>query len=218
MVVFFHLAKMSDVYKIQLKTSSILDVPINNYVKNFTFVVNGREFETSQLLSDLLSKKICQIHLIDPTFDRFTINTKNEGDFSKFLEFGKFQNNEINETEILFFDEIIQQLGSDHFEIIESNPENIKDTKESILSRVKKYSKGGILSRKKYEEEIDEISSKFFELVDENQEELISVGDEILKEIICNSKLLLKTEDQLLKFINSIYCQDEKFSDLRKCE
>lgn len=66
---------MSEKNQIQLEYSSILNVPIQNYAKDFTFIVNGEEFRTSSLISDLLSTKISQIHTINPTINTFTINT-----------------------------------------------------------------------------------------------------------------------------------------------
>ena len=49
----------------QLKTSSIEEVPLQSYNKEFTFIVNGEEFYTSKVESDLLSAKINKIHLND---------------------------------------------------------------------------------------------------------------------------------------------------------
>lgn len=48
--------------KIQLKTTSILNVSLQSYEKDFSFLVNGEEFKTSRIISDLLSPKICQLH------------------------------------------------------------------------------------------------------------------------------------------------------------
>lgn len=39
----------------QLKASSICDVPFQSHTNDFTFIVNGKEFQTSKLQSDLLS-------------------------------------------------------------------------------------------------------------------------------------------------------------------
>lgn len=54
---------MIDKNQIQLKYSSIASVPIQTYKQDFTFVVNGEEFVTSRLISDLLSPKISNMHL-----------------------------------------------------------------------------------------------------------------------------------------------------------
>ena len=72
----------SFINRLQLKTSSILNVPLQSYFDDFSFIVNGKEYKTSRLISDLLSPKICEIHANDPTFDIFTIKTQQKGDFS----------------------------------------------------------------------------------------------------------------------------------------
>ena len=66
---------MSQGNQIQLKPLSILQVPLYSYQKDFTFIVNGEEFKTSRIFSDLISSKISQMHSNDPTFDTFYINT-----------------------------------------------------------------------------------------------------------------------------------------------
>ena len=68
---------------IQLKISSILNVPLCAY-NEFSFIVNEKVYKTTQIISDLLSPKICQIHKSDPTANSFIIDTENKGDFSKF--------------------------------------------------------------------------------------------------------------------------------------
>lgn len=65
--------------QIQLKTSSIMKVPLRTYNEDFKFIVNGEEIKTSRIISDLLSPKISQIHFVDSAIDTFTINTTNKG-------------------------------------------------------------------------------------------------------------------------------------------
>ena len=76
---------------IQLDYASVLQVPLQNYREDFTFIVNVEEFPTTQLISDLLSPKIGQIHSIDPTFSKFAIETQNKGNFSHILQLINFQ-------------------------------------------------------------------------------------------------------------------------------
>ena len=94
---------MSYINKIQLKTSSILSVPLQNFTEEFTFVVNGKEFKMNRLISDLLSPKICKIHMNDPTFNKFSINTQHSGDFSRFLQLINFNEIKIQDDEVDFF-------------------------------------------------------------------------------------------------------------------
>lgn len=42
----------------QLLTSSILNIPLQDYEKKFTFIVNGQKFKTSIFIAELLSPVI----------------------------------------------------------------------------------------------------------------------------------------------------------------
>lgn len=94
---------MSQINKVLLKPSSISAVPLQTYDKDFSFVVNGKEFKTSRLLSDLLSPIICKIQLNDPTIDTFIINTNQNGDFSHFLQLTNFEPTTLIESINPFF-------------------------------------------------------------------------------------------------------------------
>lgn len=104
---------MSEASQIQLQTSNILNVPLQIYEKDFTFIVNNEKFNTSRIISDLLSPKISSIHQLNPTLSSFTITTNSKGDFSHILELATFSKREIAENEIGFFSEVIEQLGNE---------------------------------------------------------------------------------------------------------
>lgn len=159
---------------IQLKIASILEVPIDSYAEEFTFVVNGQEFRTSRLLSDLLSSKICRIHIVDPTFDRMVINTKSKGDFSIFLNLSKFNEEKVEERSILFYREIIENLGIEHFSI--SLIDAFEEENESIFTRIVRHRNEGLFGIERYNKEVKEISTKFFEYSENDQKGLKSVG------------------------------------------
>ena len=202
---------MSNTRRVQLQTTSILRVPIHNY-DQFTFIVNGERFITTGLKAELLSNKICQIHQIDPTINEYTINTQHRGQFSTFLNFTNFQENEIPENELPFIIEIISELGNESYNINIAN-EHTTITNDNIFTNLyeyKKYEK--ILNTKG--KLIDYISSHFYELVEEQKEEMEKLKYEELEEIIRNQQLQIKDEDQLLKFINSIYQTDRQNSEL----
>ena len=61
---------------IKLLTDSILQAPLLNYERNFTFIVNEEQFETNKIIADLISPNISKLHLIDPTINEFTITTQ----------------------------------------------------------------------------------------------------------------------------------------------
>ena len=121
---------------IQLKIASILDVPINSYEEDFTFVINGQEFRTSRLFSEILSSKICRIHLVDPTIDKYTINTNHQGQFQRIFDLINFQQNNIPDQEILFFIDVIEQIGNDSIHFI-SNVESSEIANDNIFKTFK---------------------------------------------------------------------------------
>ena len=112
----------------KLKTKSIINVPLCQCDDDFYFIVNGKEFKTNRIISDLLSPKICQIHRIDPTINSFTITTQQDGDFSNILKLVDFENHEIADNEFYFISEVIEALENEfiivdmkHQEMTENN-------------------------------------------------------------------------------------------------
>lgn len=153
---------MSETSQIQLQTSNILNVPLQIYEKDFTFIVNGEQFSTSQIISDLLSPKISSIHQLDPTLSSFTITTNSKGNFSHILELATFSKREIAENEIDFFSEVIEQLGNEDIFIEKKSEENINITEENVISLLQRHLKSSIFYKKEIKNEIDFISSHFF--------------------------------------------------------
>lgn len=109
---------MSDNYQMQLKPTSIINVPLQSYPNDFTFIVNGELIKTNRIISDLLSPKISQIHYVDSTCDSFTINTTNKGDFSQILNLVNFEMHEIPSSELPFITEVLKFLGNDLIDIL----------------------------------------------------------------------------------------------------
>ena len=144
----------SFINRLQLKTSSILNVPLQSYFDDFSFIVNGKEYKTSRLISDLLSPKICEIHANDPTFDIFTIKTQQKGDFSHILNLTKFNQIEIPENEYSFFSEVIEILGNESIEIIEES-ENTDITIDNVISRIQNHEKYSKIKSKRLFEDIE---------------------------------------------------------------
>ncbi|KAK8844509.1 hypothetical protein M9Y10_024374 [Tritrichomonas musculus] len=199
--------------KIQLNTSCILNLPFQNYDKDFTFIVNGKEFKASSVFSDILSPKISQIHKNDPTFDRYTINTTNRGDFSIFFKLMNFNENPISKSEIPFIIEVIENLCNNSISLqIEDEPTNLSIN--NVLTNIQEHLKYPLFYTQKVQQEIDFISSHFYELIENQKEEIKKLDVYTLKRILENDHLQLNDEDQLLKFINSIYANDNKYSFL----
>lgn len=198
---------MSDESNIKLKKSSVINAPFNMYEKNFTFIVNGQEYKTSRFIADLLSPKISELHSIDPTSDNFIISTQESGDFSIFLNLINFHQNNILESDLPFISEVIKILNTNTIEVY--IPENHYTlTIDNVFEKLENHEKNEKFFSKEIEAEIEFITSHFFEIDEEDDnkiEQLSNIKLTTLNSILNSEKLLLKTEDQLLKIINSIY-------------
>ena len=206
---------MSHPCKILLKPSCILTVQLQNYGDDFFFIVNGEEFKTSRLIADLLSPVICNMHSTDPTINIFTIKTSQSGDFSHILDLFNSQQNLIPESELPFINEVIEILCNESIEY-ENQNKTTMITKENVFSFIKQHEKFPLLYKNRYLTEIDFISSHFSELCEtqEGEKELKSLSIDTLMSIFSNNQLRLKTEDQLLNFLNQLCLNDVKYSIL----
>ena len=204
---------MSLTKKIQLKATSILNVPLQLYEEDFSFVVNGEEFKTSRIISDLLSPKICQLRMNDPTLNMYVINTSEQGNFSNVLKLVNFDQNDIPENEIPFILEVMEILNNKSIEF-QDQENSVKITTDNVFSLILRHEKYPHFYSKSLQNEIEFVSSNFNEICDEKTEDLTKIKFDTLFSIINNSKLKLESEDQLLKFINKLYCRDVKYSIL----
>lgn len=204
---------MGDKNEIQISTTCILNIPFQTYGEDFVFIVNGKEFRTSRVISELLSPKICHLHLSDPTINYFTINTNHSGDFSHFLNLFNFKPITISESEMPFIAEVTEILCNES--ILHSNSNNIKLTINNVISQIKLHDKFGIFYSSQLQEDIDFISKHFNEIiVKEKKEEFLNISTEIFAKILANEKFQIESEDQLLRFLNHLYKSDSKYAPL----
>lgn len=204
---------MSNENQIHLKTSSISNVHFQSYTNDFTFFVNGEEFKTSRIVSDLLSPIISNEHLNDPTFSNFTINTKSKGDFHNVLKLLTFEYHNISDNELPFIFEVFKILHNDFIEFV-CKEEFTEIKTSSVFSRFKKHLKNPKFYQKILLSEIDFISSHFTELSESHFDDFASLDLDTLLSILDNPKLQTNDEDQLLKFVNKLYSNDSTFSIL----
>ena len=204
---------MSETIKMQLKQSYIMHIPIQNYGNDFTFMVNEKKFKTNRLTSDLLSPKIAKMHLIDPTFEFFTIKTKNHGDFAHILNLINFEQNDIPENELPFIAEVIEILELDSFEFT-PKMEGRKITIDKVFNEIQNLEKNSEFSSQNFEEKIDFISFNFYILCEEYEEYFANLKISTFYKILSNDQLRLENEDQLLNFINKLYSKNSMYSIL----
>lgn len=192
--------------KIQIKPSCILNVPLKMYSDDFSFIVNGKEFKTSRIISDLLSPRICQIHTNDPTVDRYEINTQHSGDFSHILDLFNFKQNNLPESELPFILEVIENLDNEFIEYDEVKQEDLSI--DNVLERLKKHEKYKKIYSNVFSSEIEFIASHFSEICTGHEEELLKLSIESVEEIVKSKNLQIETEDELVRFLNVLYNKD----------
>lgn len=202
---------MCEINKIKLQPTTILNVPLQTYNQTFTFVVNGKEFKTNRLISDLLSPIISQIHLNDPTFDTFTINTRYNGKFHHIFSLLDFKETIFPLKEIPFISEVIRALGNEHIEISSTIEEISADNVFYLIEQHEKYDQ---FYSKSLSNEIDFISKNFSQFCENSIEAFKKLNVETILAIISNKNLQLADEDQLINFINNLYSIDSKYSPL----
>lgn len=138
----------------KLKTDSVLQVPFQNYEKDFTFIVNSKRFNTSSFVADILSPTISKIHFNDPTMKEFSINTDIQGDFNHILNLLNFDSQEISEEEIPFIIEMIEFLGIEKVDLnIESDNEEL--TVDNIFQHIKKHQQHPQIYSSQLEKDVD---------------------------------------------------------------
>lgn len=214
---------MSKSIQAHLKQSSILNVPFQKYEKDFTFVVNGEEFKTNRFISDLLSPVLCRIHSVDPTVDKFTINTQRTGDFSLLLKLTSFEPSDIFEKEIPFLSEVIEKLGNGTIEFEneykkENDANNTNDTNDmtvdNVLTHLQEHEKYFNIYYNQISREIEFVASHLYEILEKHEEYRVNLSLSTLMRITVNDKIRLKSEDQLIKFVNDLYSSNSKYSVL----
>lgn len=71
-------------YQFSLSFNNIKSIPFDKYEKNFTFIVNGKEYETSRFVADILSPIVREYHFIDESMNSISIDTSsNTRDYFK---------------------------------------------------------------------------------------------------------------------------------------
>ncbi|KAK8888373.1 hypothetical protein M9Y10_039443 [Tritrichomonas musculus] len=202
---------MSHIDTISLQPCTIVNVPIQTYDKDFTFIVNGEEIKTSRIISDLLSPIICRIHSNDPTVDVFIINTQQKGDFSRILDLVNFQDINLPSNEVEFISEVIEILGNENIKYQRAN-ETSELTIDNVLNRIALHEHFSLFYSSLLITEIEFIASHFYELCSNHEDEFAILSNETLLKIISNDHFQLNSEDELLHFINRLYSRDRRFS------
>ena len=89
----FYQKKKLDIFKMCnenfefcLDSKCVKNLPLDKYEKDFTFIVNGRRYQTSRIVADLMSPQIRKFHYVDPSIDEFVININIQNSESDYFD------------------------------------------------------------------------------------------------------------------------------------
>lgn len=115
------------------------DIPFEKYQKDFTFIVNGKEYQTNRLFADILSPKIRKFHYVDGSIDSFVINVDANFDFNEILSLLLSDEKQINKEKAAIYSKIfiILENKDAYLKLFPKNAEksNISNVFEQIRSK-----------------------------------------------------------------------------------
>ena len=211
-----------------LSTENVKTVPFSKYEKNFTFIVNGKRYETSRFIADILSPIVCNYHYEDEILDEFTINTTpkdqnqtgDDDSFQKFLQIINFNEIELGSIQRKKYGEYFLHLGNieeylrlcpEYFDDL--SPENVIDRLKFTAETMKTHRKGtaSLKLTGKINDLIEFAAEHFYQIPRENMK---TVDIEILAAVIKNAKLRLEDEESLFELLLGLYEEDREYSSL----
>ena len=110
-----------------LSIKNYLDIPLDKYEKDFTFIVNDKAYKTSRQIADILSPNLRKSHYSDGSINEITINPKEpqSDEVDYFQDFLKLPTNHkvtLDFQHKLHFAEYFYLLGNyDEFIVIQQD-------------------------------------------------------------------------------------------------
>ena len=204
---------MDKVNQIAFNTSSILNIPLQKYEEDFTFVVNGKYFKTSRVVADLLSSKVVQLHFSDPTLKEYSFQTNQNGDFQKILDFIIFHKVDIDLKDIPYVLEIFEILENQSFKII-NDFSTTEISLDSVFNNILQHERYNIFYSSQLAKDIEYISQNFYSLKENHIQIFKTLKLGTIELILNNPNLQLESEDQLISIINQIYSENNNYAAL----
>lgn len=109
-----------------------------------------------------------------------------------------------------FVCELFEKLGT---EIVDITKESIEITAGNVIEMLIQHEKLQSFHADEIEPEVDFISENFGDLVEKRSSDLRKLGRVTLEKIIGNDRLTVESESQLLKFVSSLYAENDEISD-----
>jgi hypothetical protein len=122
---------------LSLGSRGLANIPRNEILNNFTFVVGDLYYRCPMLIADYLSPHIAKIHETDPTFCEFCVETPDPSRcFPKFLELGRGATLELDDVECALFSDLSTELGNREIHISVTSPLQDPLTQYNVLLRL----------------------------------------------------------------------------------
>lgn len=202
--------------------NNLKDIPFQKYEKNFTFIVNGKRYETNRVVADILSPIIRNYHYQDESIDEFEIKTNyknqsNEPDyFQDFLNLVNYDKVEVDFLHSKYYIQYMQQLGCS-LDCIKSD--SIFTDELTIDNSVKRLKTIQLFfpdhsddeEKSLYFEIIQFISQNFDEI---SKDELRTLDIGTIEDIFRSDQFCIQSEDSLLEFVLELYYQDHSNAPL----
>ncbi|KAK8854361.1 hypothetical protein M9Y10_016921 [Tritrichomonas musculus] len=220
-----------------LSFGNMKGIPFHKYEKNFTFIVNNKQYETSRFIADILSPIVRQYHYTDESINSITIEcfeqevtggqTSSGGNdyFSEFLKLTDFDSKTINETQRKYYIEYFIQLGNiDEYIRLQQetvgddeNADNIIDRLNNLFDRIKHQKNlkmtedAKMMANLQINKMIKFASSHFSEI---SKEKIKKLPKEMIERLMDEETLRIDEEDSLLNFIIELYEENDEYSHL----
>ncbi|KAK8857589.1 hypothetical protein M9Y10_015994 [Tritrichomonas musculus] len=197
-------------FSFALSLENMQRISFSRYDKDFTFIVDGKRYETSRFVADLVSPKIMNYHYQDESINEYILNINKQGEsntepdyFSEFLNLVTFKSVNIDEKRANVFSEYFLQLGNfeEYFKLQPYFFDNL--TTSNVVSRLNTISKKAHLIDFSPVKKMIDFCSEHFDEIPHN--ELFETEMTTIEEIIKNEKLKLESEDSLVEFLIELY-------------
>ncbi|KAK8840504.1 hypothetical protein M9Y10_030712 [Tritrichomonas musculus] len=191
-------------------------------------LMNGKRYETSRYIADILSPIVCNYHYEDEILDEFTINTTpkdqnqtgDDDSFQKFLQIINFNEIELESIQRKKYGEYFLHLGNieeylrlcpEYFDDL--SPENVIDRLKYTIETMQTHRKGtaSLKLTGKINDLIEFAAEHFYQIPRKNMK---TVEIDILEAVIKNAKLRLEDEESLFELILGLYEEDREYSSL----
>lgn len=203
--------------------NNIKSIPFDKYEKNFTFIGNDKEYETSRFVADILAPIVREYHFIDESMNSISIDTSsNTRDyFQDFLKLVNFTQKTMNETERKCFIEYFIELGNiEEYlnlegELLKEGDDDLNKIIDSLIHVNKILKQRTQIKETEQNLNIDRIISflsLYFSKL--SKEQVQKIPFEIIEEIMGNENLKIEDENSLLNLIICMYEEDDKYCEL----